>query len=86
MTIKKLVEKYVKNTEKALQQISNQVTSQESGVQKVLDYANRYFEDAIYYANRKKFETALASIAYCEGLLDALKILDLVHFQWLTRN
>ncbi len=81
MTIEKLVEKYVKNTEKVLQQISYQVTSPESNVQKVLDYANRYFEDAVYYANQNKFETALTSIAYCEGLLDALKILDLVHFQ-----
>lgn len=81
MTIEKLVEKYVKNTEKVLQQISYQVTSPESNVQKVLDYANRYFEDAVYYANQNKFETALTSIAYCEGLLEALEILDLVHFQ-----
>jgi len=81
VTIEKLVEKYVKNTEKVLQQISYQATSPESNVQKVLDYANRYFEDAVYYANQNKFETALTSIAYCEGLLDALKILDLVHFQ-----
>jgi FAD synthetase len=85
MTIKKLVEKYVKNTEKVLQQISDQVNHRESEVQKVLDYANRYYEDAKYYSNQNKFETALASIAYSEGLLEALKILDLVHFQWITR-
>jgi FAD synthetase len=51
-------------------------------VQKVLDCAKAYLEDARYYREKKKFEVSLASVAYCEGLLDALKLLGVVSFEW----
>ena len=51
-------------------------------VDEVLDEAKRYFEDAKYYLGRGHFETSLASIAYSEGLLDALRMLGLVKFKW----
>ena len=38
--------------------------------------------DALYYNDQKEFETALVSISYCEGLLDALRLLRMVEFQW----
>ena len=53
-------------------------------VKKVLEFAKAYLEDAKYYKKEKKFETSLVSIAYCEGLLDALKMLQMVKFEWLT--
>ncbi|MCW4053097.1 MAG: DUF357 domain-containing protein [Candidatus Bathyarchaeota archaeon] len=87
MTISKLVKKYIENAGKAFEQIKlGQRISEEGDIRKVLDWAERYFEDAIYFAKQSKFETALCSIAYCEGLLDALRLLDLVEFQWSTRN
>ncbi len=48
----------------------------------VVETAKRYFDDAKYYRDRKQFETGLASIAYSEGLLDALKLLEVAEFSW----
>lgn len=87
MTICKLVKKYIENAREAFEQIKlGQSISEEGAIRNVLDLAERYFEDAIYFANQNKFETALCSVAYCEGLLDALRLLELVEFQWVTRN
>ena len=46
-------------------------------VKKVLDTIHRYITDARYYLEHEKATTALASVAYAEGLLDALKFLEL---------
>ncbi len=54
----------------------------EEKVKRVVDHAKRYLEDAKYYEERKEFETSLASVAYCEGLLDALRLLGGVEFSW----
>jgi len=43
-------------------------------------------KDAKYYKDEKKFETSLTSIAYCEGLLDALRLLGVVKFEWPTKK
>jgi len=43
-------------------------------------------EDAKYYKLQKKLEVSLTSIAYCEGLLDALKLLGAVKFEWPTNQ
>ena len=83
MTIKQLVEKYVANTEEVFKQLEGQTASTEA--EKVLDYAKRYLKDAKYYRDQKRFETALASVAYCEGLLDGLRLLGMVEFKW-SRN
>jgi FAD synthetase len=52
----------------------------------VLDWANDYLKDAKYYKSQGKFETSLTSIAYCEGLLDALRLLGAVKFEWPTNQ
>jgi len=39
-------------------------------------------EDAKYYEDKSKLETSLASVAYCEGLLDALRLLGL----WVSHD
>jgi len=46
-------------------------------VKKILDTIHRYINDARYYLEHGKATTALASVAYAEGLLDALKFLEL---------
>jgi FAD synthetase len=50
---------------------------QSGDIQKVLDTIHRYIKDAHYYLEHGKATTALASVAYAEGLLDALKFLEL---------
>ncbi len=86
MTIAKLVERYLKNTRQVFKQLEERKSLRERGVSKVLDHAERYLKDAIYYRDQRKFETALASVAYCEGLLDALRLLEMVEFQWTKEN
>jgi FAD synthetase len=84
MKIKQLVEKYIINTQQVFQQIEGKPI--EKRATQIINYTKRYLADAKYYHNQKRFEIALASVAYCEGLLDALRLLELVEFQWPTRN
>jgi hypothetical protein len=46
-------------------------------IKRVKDAMLRYLEDANYYLNHDKPTTSLASIAYAEGLQDALTFLRL---------
>ncbi|MBS7626544.1 DUF357 domain-containing protein [Candidatus Bathyarchaeota archaeon] len=48
----------------------------------IIDSVNRYLQDANYYLGCGREVVALASAAYAEGLLDALRILGLVNFTW----
>jgi diphthine synthase len=47
----------------------------------ILDHVDRYLADAEYYRTDKR-TTALTSVAYAEGILDALKLLGIADFQW----
>lgn len=85
MSLETLVEKYIASAEKVLaemQQTHGSVTINEADVSKVVEYVRAYMEDAKYYKAQKRFETSLTSIAYCEGLLDALRLLGTVKFEW----
>ena len=85
MSLEALVTKYIVSTEKVLkemQQTKGTINVTEENVVKILDYVINYLEDAKYYKAQKRFETSLTSIAYCEGLLDALKLIGAVKFEW----
>ena len=85
MSLEKLVSKYIGSTEHALKQIKtikNSLSIDVISIEKVLGYVRAYLDDAKYYRDKKKFEVSLASVVYCEGLLDALKLLGAVKFQW----
>ena len=48
---------------------------------RVVDYAKRYVADSKYYLETGKPTTALASVAYAEGLLDSLSIMGVADLQ-----
>lgn len=48
----------------------------------VLEQAENYLRDSRFYLERGEGAVALASAAYAEGLLDALRLLGLVSFDW----
>lgn len=48
---------------------------------RVVDYAKRYVADSKYYLETGKPTTALASVAYAEGLLDSLSIMGVVDLE-----
>jgi hypothetical protein len=90
LSVKDLVEKYINNTGRVFKEIKTptleEVKVDNKKILEVIEYAKNYFEDSKYHRDQKKFEVALTSVAYCEGLLDALKLLGLAEFQWPTSN
>jgi FAD synthetase len=89
MILEKLVSKYMASAEHVFCEIEIAETCANidaPSVKKVLEFAKAYLEDAKYYRDKKMFEVSLASVAYCEGLLDALKLLGAVKFEWPVRK
>jgi FAD synthetase len=89
MSLERLVSKYIGSTEhvlKNMETVENSIDVNGPTIMKVVEYVKAYLEDAKYYRERKKFEVSLASVAYCEGLLDALKLLGAVKFEWPTER
>jgi FAD synthetase len=88
MNISDLVAKYINNTKQVFREIktltANEIMLDNKKVREVIEYARNYFEDSEYHRDQKKFEVALTSVAYCEGLLDALRLLGVAEFQWPT--
>jgi FAD synthetase len=85
MTLEEMVSSYIRKTERVfgeVRRVSSSVYLDEGKVESVMETAKRYLEDARYYQRRSKLETSLASVAYCEGLLDALRLLGAVEFSW----
>lgn len=73
-------ELYIRSFESALQK--NRILTADSAVKAesikiVSDALQRYLKDAKYYLENQKSTTSLVSIAYAEGLLDALAYLGL---------
>lgn len=85
MKIDDLVTKYIRGAERVVNEIEplpDEVHLNEQEVSTVFDWAKRYLEDAKYYQGKGNLETSLTSVAYCEGLLDALRLLGAVEFSW----
>lgn len=80
--IEKRVEKYLASTERVLREIKflDRNSVSDTGVQRVVNFARDYFNDSKHYMENRDYVTALSSITYSEGLLDALKLLELAEF------
>jgi hypothetical protein len=81
MSAESLTTKYIEAMEKTIVDMTLKratITVSEECINEVLDYVKSYLEDAKYFRDQKKFETSLTSIAYCEGLLDAMKLIGAV--------
>jgi FAD synthetase len=89
MSLEALTSKYIFSAEKVLkelQQTKVPISVTEEAVGNILCWASDYLKDAKYYKAQGKLETSLTSVAYCEGLLDALKLLGAVKFEWPTNQ
>jgi hypothetical protein len=88
MSLVTVVTKYIASTEKVMKEMQltkGSVSVTEENIANILGYVANYLEDAKYYKTQGKLETSLTSIAYCEGLLDALRLLEAVKFEWPTK-
>jgi len=85
MTLPALLAKYIQNSEKVFAEIKLKqdiVVLDEDKIREIIEYAKRYHSDAKYYGERKEYEPGLAAVAYCEGILDGLRLLGMVEFTW----
>jgi len=80
----RLIEKYSRGCLRAIEELRETDLPKSIGsdeVKSLIEHAARYVDDAEYYARERK-ATALASVSYAEGILDALRLLGLVEFEW----
>jgi diphthine synthase len=80
----RLIEKYTKGCRRVLEQLETRdlpKTINREQVMELLKHTENYLDDAEYYRTDKK-PVALTSVAYAEGILDALKLLGIVEFDW----
>ena len=85
MNLETLTSKYIASAEKVLSEMkktAGSFTIDETEVRKVVEWVRAYLADAKYYKAQNRLETSLTSVAYCEGLLDALRLLGAVKFEW----
>ena len=85
MTLEELVTEYVRKTETVFSEIricEAPEALEEDRVRLVVESARRYLDDSRFYRKQGRLETSLASVSYCEGLLDALRLLGVVEFSW----
>jgi len=85
MSLEILTAKYISMAEKVfskLKRTQTQMNLTSEMVASVLSYANDYLEDAKYYKAQGNLETSLTSVAYCEGILDSLRLIGAVKFEW----
>jgi FAD synthetase len=85
VSLEVLTAKYISMAEKVFSELTRtqtHITLTQESVVAVLRYAFNYLEDAKYYKAQGKLETCLTSVAYCEGLLDALRLIGAVNFEW----
>jgi len=85
VSLETLTFKYISMAEKVFRELTRRqppISLTEETVTAVLHYAIDYLEDAKYYKAQGKLETSLTSVAYCEGLLDALRLIGAVNFEW----
>ena len=89
MSLEALTSKYISMAEKVfneLKRTQTPISLTGETVAAVLSYANDCLEDAKYYKAQGNLETSLTSVAYCEGLLDALRLIGAVNFEWPTNQ
>ena len=89
MSSEELVSKYIVSAEHVFDELEvaeSSISLDNTNVKTVLNFAKAYLDDAKYYRDKKRFEVSLASVAYCEGMLDALRLLGAVKFEWPIRK
>ncbi|NHV11815.1 MAG: cytidylyltransferase family protein [Candidatus Verstraetearchaeota archaeon] len=75
------IKKYIENVTIVLNKLE-QERHEDERVKKVIELCKSYCSDAKFYFEKGERITSLACIAYAEGLLDCLKFLNMIKFEW----
>jgi len=78
--VKTRAERYLSNLREAFKTLKIFKRSVDS--ERLLDLAKRYFEDAKYYYEKGEYVNSIVCSTYSEGILDALKELKIISFNW----
>lgn len=72
---------YIMNVEQTLEKIKASLDT-DPKVREIVEIAEAYLKDSKHYLSRGDYFTALSTITYAEGLLDALRFLNILSFEW----
>ena len=72
-----MIEKYAPKAKEEINRMKSEIESRQhtsitNGWSEILDNARYYIDDAERFMNQEKFELAILSMGYAEGLIDAL--------------
>lgn len=82
---KEKVHIYIENVKGVLKQLKEYLYSEKGtrrNVRDIISLADAYLRDAKYYLTKGDICTALACISYSEGLLDAIRYIGMINFEW----
>ena len=71
---------YIHNVKYVLNNLK--IISNQNNINRLLNLVKAYVADAEYYLNKGDYYTGIACISYAEGILDAMKELGLLDFNW----
>ncbi len=79
-------EKYISSVGRVLQDLrfSQTFAADEGKVKEIIEGVRNYKRDAEYFLRNNDLANGLAAICYAEGILDALRSLGIIHFEWPT--
>lgn len=76
------IKKYIGYVKRILAEIKDK----KGKIGEIVELAKSYTKDAEYYLNRGDSITSTSCIAYAEGLLDALRFLGFLNFEWRRKE
>jgi len=77
--------RYIAATEKILLKMKYKPPKEKqmrNRADEAIELAKQYLKDASYYRSKKDYGTSLTCVAYAEGLLDSLRKLDWLQYEW----
>ncbi len=77
--------RYIAATEKILHDMKLALPAEENlhaRAEQAVELAKQYLKDANYYQSKGDYSTSLTCVAYSEGLLDAMKNLGWLTYEW----
>ncbi|MBS7610657.1 diphthine synthase [Candidatus Bathyarchaeota archaeon] len=79
------LDKYILGVKNVFREMKTLGETREMSIEKLnlaLEWARNYYDDSIAFKHKGDLVSSLIAIAYCEGILEGLRLLKLVDFKW----
>ncbi len=80
-----ILDKYILGVKNVFREMKTLEEVREMPIEKLnlaLEWARNYYNDSIAFRRKGDLVSSLIAIAYCEGILEGLRLLKLVDFKW----